>query len=82
MSEFIPNSYTPMPQVTSGYLEVNYRFLSNHNFVGLLHTLTVFALLISSFLIVSNPAALAELLDNSLDEVYFLAYYYHFFLDT
>lgn len=32
MSEFIPSSYTQMPQVTSGYLEVNYRILSNHNF--------------------------------------------------
>ncbi|MCE3216250.1 hypothetical protein HAX54_005715 [Datura stramonium] len=36
---------------------------------GLLHTLTVFALLNPSFLIVSNPAAFAELLDNALDEV-------------
>ncbi|MCD7446737.1 hypothetical protein HAX54_015641 [Datura stramonium] len=63
------NSYTPTPQVISGYLEVIVLFDLPIIFVGLLHTLTVFALLNPSFLLVSNPAAFAELLDNALDEV-------------
>ncbi|KAK4362748.1 hypothetical protein RND71_017989 [Anisodus tanguticus] len=42
---------------------------TSNGFSSGLRTLTVSAFLISSFLIISSPAAFAELLDNALDEV-------------